>query len=148
MATANSLPLWPVGAIPPEELLKLAREAADLAYAPYSRFHVGSALLFADGTVVKGCNVENASYGLSLCAERSAMAVMVTRGLRNPLAIAVVGSHKDRDDHLTVACPPCGACRQVMMEFNPNLLVVLASAQGPKIFELKELLPHSFVLDR
>ena len=148
METGKTMPLRPAGGLPPEELLKRAREAADLAYAPYSHFHVGAALLFADGTIVKGCNVENASYGLSLCAERSAIAVMVTRGLRNPLAIAVAGSHEDRDDYFTVPCPPCGACRQVMMEFNPDLAVVLASAQGPKIFELKELLPHSFGLDR
>ena len=144
METGKTVSLWPAGALPPEELLKQAREAADLAYAPYSRFHVGAALLFADGTVVKGCNVENASYGLSLCAERSAIAVMVTHGLKDPLAIAIAGSHEDRDDHFTVPCPPCGACRQVMMEFNPNLAVVLASAQGPKILGLKELLPHSF----
>ena len=148
METVNSTSRWPAAAVPPEELLKRAREAADRAYAPYSRFHVGAALLFGDGTVVTGCNVENASYGLTLCAERSAVAVMVAQGLKNPLAVAIAGSHEDRDDYFTVACPPCGACRQVLMEFNPNLVVVLASAQGPKIFELKELLPHSFALDR
>ncbi|MCR4817765.1 MAG: cytidine deaminase [Fretibacterium sp.] len=147
MATVNSTFRWPAAAGTPEELLKRAREAADLAYAPYSRFHVGSALLFADGTIVKGCNVENASYGLSLCAERSAVAVMAARGLRNPLAVAVVGSREDRDDYFTVPCPPCGACRQVLMEFNPNLIVVLASAQGPEILGMQELLPHSFGLE-
>ncbi|MCR5346853.1 MAG: cytidine deaminase [Fretibacterium sp.] len=133
--------------ISPEELLKRAREAADLAYVPYSRFHVGAAMLFSDGTIVKGCNIENASYGLTLCGERSAIAVMVTRGLRNPLAVAVVGSYEGQDDYFSVPCPPCGACRQALMEFNPNMAVVLASAQGPKIFGIQELLPHSFFLE-
>ena len=147
METVKNETLWPMAAVSPEALLKRAREAADLAYAPYSRFHVGAALLFADGSIVKGCNVENASYGLTLCGERSSIAVMVARGLRNPLAIAVVGSYENRDDYFTVPCPPCGACRQVLMEFNPSLAVVLASAQGPKIFGIQELLPHSFALE-
>ena len=142
-----ALPLWPEAGISPEELLKRARESARRAYAPYSRFHVGAALLLADGTVVTGCNVENASYGLTLCGERSAVAVMVAQGLQNPLAIAVVGSYEDRDDYFRVPCPPCGACRQTLMEFNPHMAVALASAQGPKIFGIQELLPHSFTLE-
>ena len=140
---------WPFeNYISPEGLLSRAREAADLSYAPYSRFHVGAALLFKGGEIVTGCNVENASYGLTLCGERSSIVVMVTRGMRNPLAIAVAGSHEDRNDYFTIPCPPCGACRQVLMEFNPNMLMVLASEDGPEVLELKELLPRAFTLDR
>ncbi|MBQ9565424.1 MAG: cytidine deaminase [Synergistaceae bacterium] len=134
--------------VPPEELLKRAREAAVLSYAPYSRFHVGSALLFRGGEILTGCNVENASYGLTLCAERGSISGMVSKGMRNPLAIAVAGSYEDRDDYLSIPCPPCGACRQTLMEFNPDMRVVLASPEGPRIFELKELLPCSFDLNR
>lgn len=138
--------LWP-GEVSPEELLEQAREAAARAYVPYSRFHVGAALLFKSGEILKGCNVENASYGITVCAERSSIAVMVSQGMRDPLAIAVVGSHEDRDDYLTVPCPPCGTCRQTLMEFNSNMVVVLASSQGPKLFGIQELLPHSFFLE-
>ena len=139
--------LWPSKKISPEELLNLASEAAVKAYAPYSHFHVGAALLFEDDEVIKSCNVENASYGLTICAERAGIAIMVSQGKNNPLAIAVAGSHEDSSDYLTVACPPCGACRQVLMEFNKDMLVVLATKDGAKVYELKKLLPHSFTLD-
>ena len=134
--------------VSPEELLKRAKDAASLAYAPYSRFHVGAAMLFENGEVVTGCNFENASYGLTMCAERCAIAVMVSRGMKNPIAVAVAGSHEERDDYLSVPCPPCGACRQTFMEFNPDMRVILASNDGPMTFELKELLPHSFFLEK
>ena len=140
-------PTWPSEKISPEDLLALAREAARRAYVPYSRYHVGAALLFEGDEVIQSCNVENASYGVTICAERSGIVIMVAQGKRTPLAIAVTGSHEDRDDYLRVECPPCGACRQALMEFNPNMLVVLASKDGAKIFELKKLLPHSFTLD-
>ena len=146
--TEENAVVWPAGSMTPEALLLRAREAAALAYAPYSRFHVGAAMLFVDGTVVTACNVENASYGLTICAERSAVSVMAARGLRHPLALAVVGSGEGADDYDTVPCPPCGACRQTLMEFNPNLLIALASKGGPCVFTMKDLLPHSFVLDR
>ena len=138
---------WPSEKITPEDLLNKAREAAKRAYVPYSRFHVGAAMLFADDEIIQSCNVENASYGLTVCAERAAVAVMVSQGKRNPIAIAVAGSHDDRDDYLTVPCPPCGACRQVLDEFNPDMTVILASKNGAKIYPLKKLLPHSFTLD-
>ena len=140
-------PTWPSEKISPEDLLNLAREAARRAYVPYSRYHVGAALLFDGDEVIQSCNVENASYGVTICAERSGIVIMVAQGKRNPLAIAVTGSHEDRDDYMRIECPPCGACRQALMEFNPNMLVVLASKDGAKIFELKKLLPHSFTLD-
>ena len=139
--------LWPSEKISPEELLNMAREAADRAYVPYSRFHVGAALLFEDGEVIKACNVENASYGITICAERAGVVIMISQGKKNPLAIAVAGSHEDSDDYLTIACPPCGACRQALMEFNKDMLVVMAAKDGARVYELKKLLPHSFTLD-
>ena len=138
---------WPSAKISPDDLLNLAREAARRAYVPYSRFHVGAAMLFADDEVIQSCNVENASYGVTICAERAGVVIMVAQGKRDPLAIAVAGSHEDRDDYLKVSCPPCGACRQALMEFGKNMLVVLASKDGAKVFELRKLLPHSFTLD-
>ena len=138
---------WPSEKISPDDLLNMAREAADRAYVPYSHFHVGAAMLFADDDVILSCNVENASYGITICAERAGVVIMVSQGKHNPLAIAVVGSHEDSDDYYTAACPPCGACRQALMEFNTNMLVVMASKDGAKVYELRKLLPHSFTLD-
>ena len=138
---------WPSEKISPEELLKMAREAANRAYVPYSRFHVGAALLFEDGEVIQACNVENASYGITICAERAGVVIMISQGKKNPIAIAVVGSHEDSDDYFTAACPPCGACRQVLTEFNKDMLVVMAAKDGARVYELKKLLPHSFTLD-
>ena len=138
---------WPSEKISPEDLLNMAREAADRAYVPYSRFHVGAAMLFENDEVIKSCNVENASYGVTICAERAGVVIMVSQGKKNPLAIAVVGSHEESDDYFSVECPPCGACRQALMEFNTDMLVVMASKGGAKVFELKKLLPHSFTLD-
>ena len=137
---------WPSSSVTPERLLDLAREAAQRSYAPYSRFHVGAAMLFAGDEVIQSCNVENASYGLTICAERSGIVSMVSQGKRSPLAIAVVGSHEDSDDYMTVPCPPCGACRQTLAEFGPDMLVVLASENGAEVFSLTELLPHTFTL--
>lgn len=138
---------WPSKNISPDDLLNSAREAANRAYVPYSHFHVGAAMLFDGDEVIQSCNVENASYGITICAERAGVVIMVSQGKRNPLAIAVVGSHEDKDEYFTSACPPCGACRQALMEFNTNMLVVMASKDGPKVYELKKLLPHSFTLD-
>ncbi len=137
---------WPSESVTPEKLLSLAREAALKSYAPYSRYHVGAAMLFPGGEVIQSCNVENASYSLTICAERSAVAMMAAQGKRNPVAIAVVASHEDRDDYMTVPALPCGACRQTLAEFAPEILVVLASESGPEILSLRELLPRSFTL--
>ena len=138
---------WPSEKITPEELLLQAREAARRAYVPYSRFHVGAAMLMPNDEVIQSCNVENASYGITICAERAGVVIMISQGKHKPLAIAVTGSHEDRDDYFKIPCPPCGACRQALMEFNTEMLVVLASKDGAKVFELKKLLPHSFTLD-
>lgn len=124
-------------------LLKKAVAAMRRAYAPYSRFCVGAALLTREGRVFQGCNVENASYGLTLCAERTALVAAVAAGHRNFTALAVVSSGK-------TAPVPCGACLQVLTEFcKPDCLVMLASATRPSVFQtyrLKDLLPHAFKL--
>ncbi len=123
-----------------KKLLAEASRARAAAYAPYSGFCVGAALLFENGLTVSGCNVENASYSLSICAERSAMAAALAKGLRRPLAVAVAGPEG-------AFCPPCGACRQFLAEFNRDMAVVLKEAGEPVIYTLKELLPLSFSLE-
>ncbi len=119
-------------------LLEIAREAMTKAYAPYSGFRVGAALLARDGRVFTGCNIENASYGLTNCAERTAIFKAVSEGVRELAAIAVV---VDRDTWAL----PCGACRQVMAEFAPDLTLYLAGPGGQsRTVKLAELLPMSF----
>ena len=132
--------VWPWPDMPVETLLQRARSAAERAYTPYSNFKVGAALLTSDSSVVVGCNVENSSYGLSLCAERNAIASMVAMGHMDPVAIAIVGGQSG------TPCPPCGACRQVMAEFNPDMLVVLESPNRVIVMSANELLPLSFSL--
>jgi cytidine deaminase len=122
-----------------EALLKEARKAMSYAYAPYSSFPVGAAILFEDNSIFSGCNVENGSYGLSICAERNAMATAVREGRLKPLAIAIV----EKEGKL---CPPCGACRQFLSEFNCDMLVVLEEDHRPIIYRLSELLPLRFKL--
>lgn len=121
------------------DLLSRARAARRRAYAPYSSFPVGAALLTNDGRVFAGVNVENASYGLTTCAERTAVVCANAAGAREYLAIAIAGP----DDE--VACPPCGSCRQILHEFAPDLLVVTAREDGdPEITSLAALLPSAF----
>jgi cytidine deaminase len=127
--------------MPVETLLQRARKAAGRAYAPYSDFKVGAALLMADGSVAMGCNVENASYGMTLCAERNAIASMIAMGHLDPVAIAVVGGVSG------TPCPPCGACRQVLIEFNPDMYVILESPNRAIVMKAHELLPLSFSLE-
>lgn len=131
---------WPWPDVPIENLLQRARTVAQRAYAPYSHFKVGAALLTADGSVILGCNVENASYGMTLCAERNALSSMVALGRHDPVAIAVVGGMSG------IPCPPCGACRQVLTEFNPDMYVILESPNKVIIMKAHELLPLSFAL--
>ena len=122
-----------------DELLEVARQAREHAYAPYSNFRVGAALLTAGGRIVAGCNVENASYGLTLCAERVAIGNALVQGERVLEAIAIIA---EQDDGPVL---PCGGCRQVMAEFNPLLTVITANTAGLiKIFRLDELLPYHF----
>lgn len=124
----------------PDQLLKLAYEASKNAYAPYSKFHVGACVLYNDGSVYTGCNVENASYGLSLCAERSALSRAVVDGKHSGLsAIAICGPNVE-------PCFPCGACRQWIVEFSRDAKIVVQDKDGFKEFSIHELLPHSFFL--
>ena len=118
--------------------MRKAVEARKLAYAPYSHFRVGAALLAKDGRIFTGCNVENASYGLTVCAERVALFKAVSEGAREFLAIAVACGEGP--------CAPCGACRQVLYEFAPDLLVIMADGEGKSWCraKLSELLPHGF----
>ena len=121
------------------ELLDLAAAMRSRAYAPYSRFAVGAALLTEDGRVFTGCNVENAAYGSSICAERCALLKAVSEGVRGGFAaLAIVGSGADY-------CWPCGACRQMLYEFAPGLRVIAARGDGQfQTASLAELLPRGF----
>lgn len=126
-----------------DALLDQARIARDHAHAPYSRFAVGAALLSVDGRVFTGCNVENASYGLTICAERVAVFKAVSEGVREFRAIAVIGPGDDEP------CSPCGACRQVLHEFSPELRVITANGAGSsRMWTASELLPHAFDAER
>ena len=121
-----------------QELCAAARRMLAMAYVPYSHFPVGAALLCADGTVFTGCNIENAAYGSTICAERAAVAKAVSEGHREFSAIAVAGRSEDY-------CWPCGVCRQVLYEFAPELTVLVARGDGDYVkLPLKELLPHGF----
>ncbi len=128
------------------ELMQCAEEARKKAYAPYSGFAVGAALLTRDGQVFLGCNIENSSYSLSNCAEQSAFFAAVSAGERKFSAIAVTGGKIGEPAAL---CPPCGACRQVMAELGgENLRVLLGNAETFSVLTLGELLPLSFSLSK
>ncbi len=120
-----------------KELIKKAQEAREKSYSPYSHFKVGAALKTTSGKVYAGTNVENASYGLTVCAERVAVYKAVSAGEREFEALAVF----TEADELT---PPCGACRQVLWEFSKDMLIILANTKGEKRLRLSELLPMPF----
>ena len=121
-----------------EELKAAAVSMMDRAYVPYSRFPVGAALECADGTVYTGCNIENAGYSSTICAERTAIVKAVSEGKRDFVRIVVAGKSVD-------FCVPCGMCRQVMREFAPNLEIICLNGAGEgQAFTLEQLLPHSF----
>lgn len=127
-----------------EELLMKAKEMTEFSYCPYSKFAVGACVLYESGKTYGGCNVENSSYGLSLCAERNAISSAIASGEKtNPIAIAIVSPNKKM-------CLPCGACRQWFCEFQKrdnDIEVILEDENGnPKIFKSSELLPHGFDL--
>lgn len=121
------------------ELIKRATEVKQNSYSPYSNYKVGAALLSNSGKIYLGTNVENASYGLSICAERSAVSSAVSAGERNFKAIAIVTDSEK-------LASPCGACRQVLIEFNPEMYVILSNGKDFKITKVKELLKDYFVL--
>ena len=129
-----------------KELIRLAEQARANAYAPYSGFSVGAALLCMDGTVETGCNVENASYSVTCCAERAALFAAVRAGKRQFAAIAVMGGRSgaacDR------FCPPCGVCRQALAEFCAgDFPVLLSDGKTVRRMTLAALLPESFTAD-
>lgn len=120
------------------ELIEAAKKVSKFAYAPYSKFKVGAALLSKSGKIFTGCNVENASYGLTVCAERVAVFKAITEGERNFEAIAIYTNTKD----FTL---PCGACRQVLKEFAKDLIVIIVNRYGKsKTYRLAQLLPYPF----
>lgn len=129
-----------------EKLVKIAYEAQKLSYSPYSGFQVGAALLAADGKVYTGCNIENAAFSPTNCAERTAFFKAVSEGEKEFLAIAVVGNKKEAPKEEWEFCTPCGVCRQVMLEFvNPDeFLIYSGKGEDIRTFTLKELLPESF----
>lgn len=128
-----------------KELIAAAIEARRNSYSPYSHYQVGAALLTADGQIVTGCNIENAAYGPTNCAERTAFFKAVSEGIRNFAAIAIVGSPEG--EAITQFAYPCGVCRQVMREFcePENFQIIVAkSEEDYRVMTLAELLPESF----
>ena len=121
-----------------QQLIRMALAAREKAYAPYSDFMVGAALRAADGRIFTGCNVENAAYGATICAERTAMAKAVSEGHRSFRRIAIYADSESW-------CTPCGACRQFLAEFSPDMEVLCAKAGDRYVsYKLSELLPHGF----
>lgn len=121
-----------------QELCRAAIAMLDRSYSPYSHFPVGAALECSDGTVFTGCNIENASYTPTICAERTAVSKAVSEGHRDFVRIVIAGRSED-------FCVPCGVCRQVLREFAPELEIICLNGAGEeRVFTLPELLPHSF----
>ena len=127
------------------ELCEMAVKAMEYAYVPYSHYHVGAALLLSDGTVYTGCNIENASYTPTVCAERTAIFKAISEGRRDFVKIAVAGG---KDNRVEGVFPPCGVCRQVMAEFcTENFEILCVKSASPLeygVFKLPELLPEAF----
>jgi cytidine deaminase len=121
------------------KLLEAARAARENAYAPYSGFRVGAAALGEDGRVYTGVNIENASYGLTVCAERNAVASAVAAGNRRIKAVAISAGEP--------GATPCGACRQVISELGPDAVVIVDDEPEPKAYAVKDLLPESFAFN-
>lgn len=120
-------------------LMKEAIEASKKAYAPYSKFPVGACVLAESGKIYCGCNFENSSYGLSICAERNAVGSAILNGDTRLVAIAVYSPNQDN-------CTPCGACRQVLHEFGKDMDVIVQIKGELKVYKLSQLLPEGFSL--
>ncbi len=127
-----------------ERLMQSARDILRRAYAPYSGFKVGAAVMTGEGKIFTGCNVENASYGLTICAERSAIFSAVANSAGGKLSLRAVAVVNEKE----VSCPPCGACRQVISEFGAETVVVFKSERGYEELTIADLLPSSFKLAR
>lgn len=124
------------------ELMKAAAKAREYSYSPYSGFKVGAALLAKSGKVFTGCNIENAAYSPTNCAERTAVFKAVSEGEREFLAIAIVGG---KGEELSDFCAPCGVCRQVLAEFtDENFRILLGTPEQFSVYSMKEILPYSF----
>ncbi|MEG2213700.1 MAG: cytidine deaminase, partial [Clostridiales bacterium] len=130
------------------QLRKAAAMARDNAYAPYSRFTVGAAMLAANGKIYVGCNVENGAFAPSLCAERGAVAAALADGQRNFLLLAVLGGGVDIPAAQLPLCYPCGVCRQVLSEFcgEDFPVLVMAGVEADRLYTLGQLLPYGFKL--
>ncbi len=124
-----------------EEMLELAKKASLKAYAPYSNFKVGACVLTSNGKIYTGCNFENASYGLAICAERNAVGSAIADGEQKIKAVAIYSPNMKN-------CTPCGACRQVLSEFKSpdGLDIIVQTDNGIKTYTIDELLPESFAL--
>lgn len=125
-----------------EELMQKAKEASEKSYCPYSKFAVGACVMADDGSVYKGCNFENSSFGMTICAERNAIGSAVADGKRRIKAVAIYSPNQQN-------CVPCGACRQVMHEFcekDEDVDIILQNGEELKIYTLAQLLPESFNL--
>lgn len=121
------------------KLYEMAKEATKNSFAPFSQFHVGAALLADDGRIFTGCNVENSSYGVTICAERTALVKAVSEGVRNFTAIAIASQKGE--------AWPCGVCRQMLYEFSPEMSVITGADEDHlEVVSLSELLPHGFRL--
>ncbi|MEK6692468.1 MAG: cytidine deaminase [Nitrospirota bacterium] len=119
------------------KLLTEARNAREFSYAPYSNFHVGAAVMTRSGMIFRGCNIENSSYGLTICAERAAIFNALSSGVKDIVAIAISCNDKK-------ICTPCGACRQVIYEFSEDCLIIIDRKGGYIIKNIRELLPLGF----
>ena len=126
-------------------LIEMAKKARENAYAPYSNFAVGAALLTKDQSVFTGCNIENAAFSPTNCAERTAFFKAISEGKRDFEAIAIVGG---KTGEKSVFCPPCGVCRQVMLEFcNSDFKIILEDENDIKVYNLSEIIPLNFGKD-
>jgi cytidine deaminase len=119
------------------ELLEKAKQAKTFAQAKYSGFKVGAALLSEKGDVFTGCNVESSSYGLTICAERVALTKALSEGVTNFISIAIFAGEEE-------ATPPCGACRQLLYDYAPNLEIILKNKKSIEVHSIKNLLPKAF----
>jgi cytidine deaminase len=124
------------------QLIEVATQGMERAYAPYSKFKVGAAVLTATGEIFPGCNIENASYGLSICAERNAIANAIIGSQKDTITIKAIAVANNQN----VSCSPCGACRQVIWEFGKNAQVIFRGSQGWQTSTIKDLLPVGFSL--
>lgn len=121
-----------------QKMINLAKEASEKAYSPYSGYKVGASIMTKTGKIYTGCNIENASFGATVCAERVAIFKAISEGEKDFEILAVYVNDKNNIPS------PCGICRQVMMEFTPNLNIILSNGVEYKIYKLDELLPYPF----